>query len=250
MAEEPRHQQSFVPLPENPKVAAIVDRLVAAIAAGDFLPGSRLPSERSLATSLAVGRNTVRAALSELSARGLIETRRGRTGGAFVLHADQVAGHEALVRVFGGNPSELEATLDAIALGYSLVGEAAALRRTDEDLAAISVAVEDFRTAFAANDSPAVQIADGRFHYAIIESTGQPMLHEIIRDLDRKISLGAPLHILGRSEQHKPMQARALRDHYAILAAIRDRDRQAAFDISYEHAKIDLDIILELIQDS
>src|ERR1700755_738349 len=67
------------------RIDEITDRLVTAIAIGEYLPGARLPVERDLAASLAAGRMTVRAALARLLDRGLIETRRGRGGGSYVL---------------------------------------------------------------------------------------------------------------------------------------------------------------------
>src|SRR6195952_4778562 len=67
------------------RVDEITDRLVTAIAIGEYLPGARLPVERELATALGVGRMTVRAALARLVERGLLETRRGRGGGAYVV---------------------------------------------------------------------------------------------------------------------------------------------------------------------
>ena len=44
------------------RVDEITDRLVTAIAIGEYLPGARLPVERELAAALGVGRMTVRAA--------------------------------------------------------------------------------------------------------------------------------------------------------------------------------------------
>jgi DNA-binding transcriptional regulator YhcF (GntR family) len=67
------------------RVDEITDRLVTAIAIGEYLPGARLPVERELASSLGVGRMTVRAALARLVERGLLETRRGRGGGSYVV---------------------------------------------------------------------------------------------------------------------------------------------------------------------
>src|SRR5258708_33809116 len=66
------------------RVDEITDRLITAIAIGEYLPGARLPVERELAGSLGVGRMTVRAALARLVERGLLETRRGRGGGAYL----------------------------------------------------------------------------------------------------------------------------------------------------------------------
>ncbi|MGO2660264.1 GntR family transcriptional regulator [Mycetocola reblochoni] len=58
------------------------------IAAGVLAPGERLPSEIELARLLGVAPVTVRAALDRLRHRGLVVTRRGRSGGSFV--ADRV----------------------------------------------------------------------------------------------------------------------------------------------------------------
>src|SRR4051812_50175272 len=71
------HQQ----LDTSSRVDEITDRLITAIAIGEYLPGARLPVERDLAASLGAGRMTGRAALARLVERGLLETRRGRGGG-------------------------------------------------------------------------------------------------------------------------------------------------------------------------
>ena len=49
----------------------IAERLVTAIALGEFEPGQRLPAERELAATLEVSRTTVREALQRLHAGGL-----------------------------------------------------------------------------------------------------------------------------------------------------------------------------------
>src|SRR5258705_5122631 len=72
-------------LDTSSRVDEITDRLITAIAIGEYLPGARLPVERDLATSLGAGRMTVRAGLARLLERGLLETRRGRGGGSYVL---------------------------------------------------------------------------------------------------------------------------------------------------------------------
>lgn len=64
-----------------------------AVLAGELAPGERLPSSRSLAADLGLGRNTVTAACDRLVAEGYLEGRRG--AGLFVaadLPADGVPG--------------------------------------------------------------------------------------------------------------------------------------------------------------
>lgn len=58
-------------------VQMVVDALSARLAAGEYPRGSRLPSERQLAASLQVARNTLREALDILEQRGLITRRAG-----------------------------------------------------------------------------------------------------------------------------------------------------------------------------
>src|SRR5689334_2773113 len=60
----------------------IADRIEGEIAEGRLPPGARLPSEVELARRLGVNRHTLRRALAELSARGLLRTSQGR--GSFV----------------------------------------------------------------------------------------------------------------------------------------------------------------------
>ncbi len=57
---------------------AIADALRARIAAGEIEPGSLLPSESALCAEYGVARNTVRRALDQLAAEGLIESLPGR----------------------------------------------------------------------------------------------------------------------------------------------------------------------------
>jgi GntR family phosphonate transport system transcriptional regulator len=60
----------------------IVTSLHAAISAGDYTPGMRLPTEADLSVRFGVNRHTVRRALEALSRDGLIRVEQGR--GSFV----------------------------------------------------------------------------------------------------------------------------------------------------------------------
>lgn len=66
----------------TPLWSSIADTLRAEIAAGQYRPGDRLPTEAALARRFGVNRHTVRHAMSGLVEDGTITTRRG--AGAFV----------------------------------------------------------------------------------------------------------------------------------------------------------------------
>lgn len=62
----------------------IVDAIKDAIVRDNLQPGDRLPQEKDLATRFAAGKSTVREALKSLEVQGLIRTRTGPGGGAFI----------------------------------------------------------------------------------------------------------------------------------------------------------------------
>ena len=74
----------LVPLDPEGRAGAVAERLREAIFLGVVLDGDSLPSEADLSAELAVSNKTLREALVVLRQEGLIETRRGRSGGSFV----------------------------------------------------------------------------------------------------------------------------------------------------------------------
>ena len=76
----------------EPLSLQLARQLQEAIEAGRVVPGTRLPSTRSLAARLGVSRNTVLTAYAELMARGLIRTRRG--SGVFAARLPGVRGFD------------------------------------------------------------------------------------------------------------------------------------------------------------
>ncbi|HOO26155.1 MAG TPA: GntR family transcriptional regulator [Clostridiales bacterium] len=60
-----------------PLYVQVKNHILDLIAGGDYPPGTRLPTENELMTSLGVGRATVRAALSELEFEGKVDKRHG-----------------------------------------------------------------------------------------------------------------------------------------------------------------------------
>ncbi|SFE37665.1 phosphonate metabolism transcriptional regulator PhnF [Roseivivax sediminis] len=69
-------------MPRNPVWKAIAKTLETEIAERLYPPGARLPTEAALSDRFGVNRHTVRRALSDLSERGLVRSRRG--AGVFV----------------------------------------------------------------------------------------------------------------------------------------------------------------------
>ena len=108
--------------PLHARVAARVRRDVRE---GTYAPGARLPAEVDLARQLGVSRGTVRQALTNLLAEGLLETRPGR--GTFVVDggSQAAAGLIGMVLpsvVHARNPELIHGAEEAVRqAGYSLV---------------------------------------------------------------------------------------------------------------------------------
>ena len=63
-------------------------QIEAAILGEKILPGERLPSERELQVQFQCGRGVIREAIRALKQKGLVETRKGAKGGAYVKNID------------------------------------------------------------------------------------------------------------------------------------------------------------------
>ena len=107
----------------------VADRLVTAIALGEFVPGQRLPSERELAATLGVSRTTVREAIQRLAALGYVDVKRGRTGGAYVMDGMGPEAYEMIRRTLLPEWSNLEGLLDFRQLVEPLIGRASCRER-------------------------------------------------------------------------------------------------------------------------
>lgn len=75
------------PQAPTPLYHQLAEQLTSRIRAGEYPPGSRIPSEHQLAADFAVGRPTVRQAIDVLVRKGRLERRRG--AGTFVCEPRQ-----------------------------------------------------------------------------------------------------------------------------------------------------------------
>lgn len=223
------------------RVDEITDRLVTAIAIGEYLPGARLPVERDLAASLGVGRMTVRAALARLVDGGLLETRRGRGGGSYVLQQWRESSTDAVNRTLVSRLGELKDRCDAVCRIHGAVCRAAAESRTDADVTALSDALENFRTARSGAEA---QLADSCLHLAIMDAAHNPVLKKVLIDLEASVNIGAPVHPWGEPDTMAAMERRALHDHEHLVAAIVAGRADEAESIARAHVAIDFEVIV------
>ncbi|WP_083263629.1 FadR/GntR family transcriptional regulator [Curtobacterium sp. ER1/6] len=222
------------------RVDEVEDRLVTAVAVGEYLPASRLPPERELAVLLGVGRVTVRAALARLVDRGLLETRRGRGGGTFVRTQWPDTSSDAVGRTLLARWAGIRDTADAIALLHGALATAAAERIDDDGRAALRDRLDAFRAATSGFEK---QQADAVLHRTIIDAAGNEVLAATLAGLESQVSIAAPAHLWGTAEGMAEMEARALREHEELVDAVCDGRPGDAGVVARRHVGIDLELL-------
>jgi DNA-binding FadR family transcriptional regulator len=219
---------------------ALADRIVTAIAVGEFLPGERLPPERELAELVGVSRSTVRDALARVVSLDLLEIRRGRGGGAFVRHPWGETTGQVVRKILEPEWRALEQTMDLRHLVEAMVARTAAERRTRQDVEAITAAL-------AAYEKPEnlrqAQAADVRLHHAVAAAAHNEELLALREELFSKVSLGFVVEPFTQA-----IYDRALPQHRALAQAIVDGDEAAAWDVGKEHFTITADELRATLQ--
>ena len=206
-----------------------VEQLATAIRLGVFVVGEQLPAERELAERLGVSRNTLREAIAALRDSGLVETRRGRSGGTVVTDAGHGAGGDRLAS--GGaavrHGAALEDALDFRRVVEPGAARLAATRRLSGDQRAwLTESLRAVREA----DRGGHRIADSRLHLAIATLTGSPMVVEAVTRAQGALGelLGA-IPVLRTNIDHSHEQ------HDVIVAAILAGDPDTARTTMEEH---------------
>lgn len=216
----------------------IADRLRAAIAAGDFGPGRRLPPERDLAKQLGVSRPSLREALIALEVEGCIEVRTG--SGIYVLDAPifsrVVEVQDVPLSPQSDSPQQwgpLEVLRARQVFEVEIAAMAASHARRD-DLLAIARALEQMRREVAADRAP--RHGDEAFHLAVAKACGNDVLYDAVCRTWQ--SRNSPLfERLGDYFELPPAWTQAIDEHEQVYQAIRNQDARGARRAMQHHLR-------------
>jgi GntR family transcriptional repressor for pyruvate dehydrogenase complex len=188
---------------------------------GALKPGDRLPSERELAEQFSLSRNTVREALRSLEMSGILEFRKGATGGAFVRegHSDAVvSGFSDLFRMGVIKPEDL---IEARRIVGVEVTRLACQRATEADLDELERNVAESEAALEAEDVPRRVEINLAFHALVARAAKNPVLVILV---DALIEVQSKLlQVLTPTSGTKVIQSRK-----RLLRHLRARDEDAA----------------------
>lgn len=206
----------------------IMRHIREAISAGELRPGDKLPPEAELAHQFGVSRPTVREALKVLEALNVLESSTGPTGGTFVKELDSlgVAEHlkESLALLLDVNGVTLEELCEAREAIEIRTAKRAAERRTDADLEALRMIIEEDNL----KDSDSI-ISDISFHRAVAEASKNRMLSLFMSSIHMIVRSLAERYIMPEAKQTSQLQ------HQAIYQAILQQDELLAEERMREH---------------
>lgn len=220
---------------QTPAHQLVADQLQRSIMLGRYLPGDKLPSERSMAELFGVSRTSVREAIQVLVQYGLLEIKRGATGGAIVQDIIDDGVRERMRSFARSRKKDFFELLEFRLVVECAAARLAANKRTKTHLRALRKHVRNMDALFAEaaeNGEGLIAVRfyaeDTAFHIAIGKASGNPYMHETIEELRYKLLL--PLgRVVAELDEH------ANDKHHEIVDAIEAGDGDLAEALMRAH---------------
>lgn len=233
--------------PIKPKLISdqVFEQLRDLIFRGYLKPGEQLMTERELALKLGVSRPTVRDAIHQLVAMGLVEHRQGQ--GTFVTSPAAKSEKNPLTALIEGQNARLDQLLE-VRLGLETQSAAlAAQRATDDDIAELDKCLQEMIGEIM--EGRLGINADVSFHMAIAYATKNPVQVHIMRSFYDLLFFGIKENLYQLYENAENLKA-VIQQHTAIVEAIRRHDPEAAYTGMKEHITFVLEFMRQRQRES
>jgi DNA-binding GntR family transcriptional regulator len=202
----------------------VEDKIRTAIATGRFKPGERL-TERLLCGLLGVGRTSIREAIRQLEAEGLVTT---------------IPHRGPAVSQIGVEEAQQLYAVRALLEGYA--GRHAALLRDDRTIGALKAAVERFAAAAKAKDTGALVKSKTEFYAALFAGCGNIYIEQTLILLHNRITL------LRSTSMAQPGRLKdSVAELRAICAAIEKGDADEAEALCVAHIEAASRVALKVL---
>ncbi|GAA3080406.1 FCD domain-containing protein [Pseudonocardia yunnanensis] len=221
-------QAVFAPLDDGSgRSEAVVRRLGSAIALGIIVDGEQLPSETQLAAMLNVSTVTLRDALSDLRARGLVSTRRGRGGGSFVRASEEALTELSLGRLHEIGSTDLRELGDVHAAVAGTAARLCAQRATASEIARLREILDRM-----AASPEGIQQRRIESRYYIDTAAAAQSVRLARKEIELQAELG---QLLWGTPLSAPELASTVANHRQVVDAIEARDGALARRITEDH---------------
>jgi GntR family transcriptional regulator, trigonelline degradation regulator len=192
----------------------VAERLRLAIATGQYPPGARL-IERELCEMTGVSRTSLREALRELQADGLIVSQPNK--GLSVA----VVTREAAIGIY-----EVRTVLEGLAARLFV------RKASDEQISRLRDSVERLAHVYANYNAEDFISAKSLFYDILLEGAGNPTAADMLRRIHTRVS---QLRVVSLSSAHRAEQS--IKELRAFLAALQARDEDLAWELCVRHVE-------------
>lgn len=220
----------------NP-IGGIAGRISSAITLGLLAPGERLPTEADLAQQFGVAVATLRKALATLREQGLVETRRGRNGGTFIVRAPFPSTQEMTNHLSHTSLVALRDFADEHAAVSAACAQFAAERTPPGSTTRLAELAFRARDALTPSDR---STADSRFHIEVAVMAQSMRLLKAEQRLQHEIT---PLLWSEKIIRSSPREA--FTEHLAITAAIEQGRPADAAHLAVAHVRRNIREVVE-----
>jgi GntR family transcriptional repressor for pyruvate dehydrogenase complex len=225
-------ERSFGPVTTRRTFEEAVQQIAEKVRSGDVHVGDRLPSERELAELMRISRPTLREAVKVLAEAGVLEVRRGQSGGIFV--ASELVPRDLLQTRSDIRVGEVAGVLEARRLLEPRVAQLAAVHAAEEDFAAMQATIDRQRELsaqedFLSHEDLFLQL-DLKFHLAMARATRNSTVVALMRSLFSRLEIARDMAV------HAPLVPDwTIEIHERTLAAVRGSDFALIDDVMDEH---------------
>ena len=226
----------FAPLGIKKSLTQMIEyELTEAIRAGKYIPGSKLPTENELCELFVVSRTAVREAIKKMSARGIVQVKRG--SGVYVSEMSIKNASETLNLFFelSSDKNVIQQTINTRLILEPALASQAAINRTDEQIQSLVDNIKMTKSCDI-NDTDTEAELDNDFHKTILSIANNQVLDLLLNPIFHlmpKFKTGVYAKPL-EGELVKKKQI-MLTHHENILDAIIKQDEQMANKAMYNH---------------
>ena len=208
----------------------VAEELKRHIASGDLAPGDRLPGERQLSDALSVSRVSIRSALQNLKAQGLLSSVQG--GGTHVVARDPSM-DRPLLHIVGSDPHALHDLAEMIGHVARFGARRAAKNVTPDQIEDMKAVLE---TMALSGRSPSLQATDDiKFHALLARASESGVYMHLMSVLQE--TLGAALmSIAARNQPTREEAQTLLHINRLMVLALVEQDADRAGNLAQSHA--------------
>jgi GntR family transcriptional repressor for pyruvate dehydrogenase complex len=207
----------------HPEIVAEIQTLIRR---DGLKPGDRLPSERALAATFGISRNSVREAIRALIEKGVLVSRRG--DGTYLASNDVNALVDELSGAVARRRQRLKEIFEFRRLLEPEIAACAADRIRPEDLDFLKLTVFEQERRMLAGEDESQQ--DRTFHLRLAQATGNRVVHEVVHILE-----GIVGESRARISKNLSRQLAAVRAHKRIIEFLQRGDAENARQAMIDH---------------